>query len=395
MVRTLTVKIVAVTPRFPHPIERGDKLRAQHQLRELAKHHEVVLIALSEGEVPRSSRQVIDDMGIRSHVVERSRLSTARSVVTSAFKGHSAEVGYFSAPGTRREVRRLIELEQPERLYCQLVRSAWAVEGIEVPATIDYQDAFAAAMRRRAAQRAAPLRKVMELEADRIGAAEAAAFSTFDRRLVISEADRDLLEVADPSSVEVLANGVDTSWFARRDPDAVTDVDVAFVGNMGYPPNVRAARMLVEEIMPRVWKRRPSAGVLLAGARPARAVRSLAGPSVEVTGWMEDIRTAYLRAKVMVAPLRIGAGQQNKVLESMSMGVPCVTTALVNAAIGARPGEQILVADDADEFARHIVDLLDSPGSRREISDSAWRFVDASYSWTAVGERLSAIVGSA
>ena len=291
-------------------------------------------------------------------------------------------------------MRKILDREQPDHVYCQLLRTAWASVGLSVSATIDYQDAFAAAMRRRALQHNAVLRRAFEFEADRIGAAEAEAFEAFERRVVISEQDRDCLEVPDPLGVEVLPNGVDTSFFARRDPDAPSDVDVAFVGNMGYPPNVRAAHMLVEEVMPQVWARRPSARVLLAGARPTRSVRALAGVNVEVSGWVDDIRDAYRRTRLMVAPLFIGAGQQNKVLESMAMGVPCVTTELVNNAIGADPDHQILLAGTATEFASRIVDVLDSANTYRNISDAAWEFVDTNFSWSAVGDRLSAIVES-
>lgn len=388
------MKIVAVTSRFPYPIERGDKLRAHYQLRELARHHDVVLVALSEGEVDRSARAVIDDMGIRSHVVSRDRISTVMSTGIGFATGKPIQVGYFSARGTRRGVRRILEHEQPDHVYCQLLRTAWATAGLSVNATIDYQDAFAAAMRRRAVQHNAVLRRAFEFEADRIGKAEAKAFEAFARRVVISEQDRDCLEVPDPLGVEILPNGVDTAHFARRDPNSPTDVDVAFVGNMGYPPNVRAAHMLVEEVMPLVWDRRPSARVLLAGARPTRSVRALAGVKVQVSGWVDDIRDAYRRTRLMVAPLFIGSGQQNKVLESMAMGVPCVTTELVNNAIGADPDRQILVAGTATEFASIIVDVLDSATTYRNISDAAWEFVDTHYSWSAVGDRLSAIIES-
>jgi glycosyltransferase involved in cell wall biosynthesis len=288
----------------------------------------------------------------------------------------------------------VIEHEQPDHIYCQLLRTAWAIDGLSVNATIDYQDAFAAAMRRRGVQHNSVLRRAFEFEADRIGTAEARAFEAFARRVVISEQDRDCLEVPDPLGVEVLPNGVDTSHFARRDPSTPTDVDVAFVGNMGYPPNVRAAHMLVDEVMPLVWARRPSARVLLAGARPTRSVRALAGPKVEVSGWVDDIRDAYRRSRLMAAPLFIGAGQQNKVLEAMAMGVPCVTTELVNNAIGADPHRQILLAATASEFASRIVDVLDSAATYRNISDAAWEFVDTEFSWSAVGDRLSAIVES-
>ncbi len=387
------MKLVAVTSRFPYPIERGDKLRAYHQLRSLVPHHEVELIALSEGPVDPAHRAVVEDAGITTHVVSRSRAATVGSTGRGVLRGVPIQVGYFMAPGTLRQVRRIIESVAPDHIYCQLLRTAWAIDGVGIPATIDYQDAFAAAMRRRGEQHKALMRRAFMFEADRIGRAEAEAFERFGRRVVISDQDRLALEVPDPDGVQILANGVDTSFFERCEKSRSTDFDVAFVGNMGYPPNVRAAHMLIEEIMPRVWARRPSARVLLAGARPTRSVKALAGERVEVSGWLDDIRDAYRRSALMVAPLFIGAGQQNKVLESMAMGVPCITTELVNNAIGATPGEHLLVAGTAGEFAAGIIDLLDAPGRREQVADAAVALVERRFAWSAVGERLSAIVG--
>ncbi len=386
------MKIVAVTSRFPYPIERGDKLRAQHQLRELARHHEVTLVALSEGPVPESDRGVVEAMGVTTHVVQRSRLTTVRSTAIGAIGGLPLQVGYFRSPAVEAEVRRLIEAEQPDRLYCQLLRTAWAAEGVEVPRTIDFQDAFCAAMRRRGSQQIPGIRSAFAFEADRIGRYEAEAFEMFDQRLVISEQDRRLLEVPDPDSVEVLPNGVDTEYFCADAAPRGDAVDIAFVGNMGYPPNVRAARFLAEQVMPLVHARRPRARLLLAGARPGRGVRRLAGPDVEVSGWMQDIRAAYRRATVMVAPLFIGAGLQNKILEAMAMGVPCVTTELVNNAVGAVADEEVMIAATPAEFANRALELLDSDERREKMASAALEMVGNRFSWTAVGDQLSEIL---
>ncbi len=387
------MKIVAVTSRFPHPMERGDKLRAQHQLRELARHHDVALIALSEGPVPAEHLDVLSGAGVRTHVVQRSRATTAFAGARAALR-MPVQVAYFRSTGVETEVRRLIEAESPDRLYCQLIRTAWAVEGTGVPAVIDYQDAFAAAMKRRAAGQPPGARHAFEYESTRIAAAEAAAFEAFERRVVISEQDRLSLEVPDRDAVDVLPNGVDTSFFAPGGEPPADPVDIAFVGNMGYPPNVRAARMLAEEIMPLVRRQRPGSRLLLAGARPSRSVRGLAGPHVEVSGWMQDIREGYRRASVMVAPLFIGSGQQNKVLEAMAMGVPVVTTDLVNNAIGAEPGHELVTASTAQEFADSALELLESADRRDAVAEAGLKMVQARFAWNAVGERLSGIIVS-
>jgi glycosyltransferase involved in cell wall biosynthesis len=159
---------------------------------------------------------------------------------------------------------------------------------------------------------------------------------------------------------------------------------------MGYPPNVNAVTTLVSEILPLVRGERPQTDLLIAGARPTKAVQQLGGVGIEVSGWLDDIRSAYERGRIMVVPLVIGAGLQNKILEAMSMGVPCVTTELVNRAIGAVPDEEILIATSAQEFAQQTLRLLESPELYSRISAGGLKLVQSRYSWQAVGETLIA-----
>ena len=192
-------------------------------------------------------------------------------------------------------------------------------------------------------------------------------------------------------TIELVTSAVDTDDFHPM-PAPADQKDMAFVGNMGYAPNVRAASMLVEEILPLVRRHRPDADVLLAGARPSRTVRNLAGPGVEISGWVDDIRDAYRSGTVMVAPLIIGAGQQNKILEAMAMGVPCVTTELVNRAIGAEPGVEIFIAGTPEEFAEQILALLDDAELRERVATTARDFVMRNYSWASIGTRLDTVM---
>lgn len=387
------MKLLAVTPRFPYPLEKGDKLRAFHQLRALSADHEVVLVALSEGAVPPGDLEQLSAFCSRVHVLTRSRLTTALSVGRAALDGTPLQVGYFRWRAAAEAVRRIVAEERPDHVYCQLIRTAPYGRDLDVPTTLDYQDAFSAAARRHAGATPFWLRPVLGLEARRVARFEQRAFGWFDHQVIISAQDRDLLAFPGHERIEVLPNGVDTEHFAPVDPPP-DRCDISFVGNMGYAPNVEAAVFLVEQVLPLVRRRRPGAGVLLAGARPSRSVQRLAGDGVEVSGWLDDIRTGYARGRIMVAPLMIGAGQQNKILEAMAMGVPCVTTELVNRAIGARAGEEVMVASDAREFADRALELLESPERHAEMAERARRFVSETYSWPAVGRRLAEIFTS-
>jgi sugar transferase (PEP-CTERM/EpsH1 system associated) len=387
------VKLLAVTPRFPYPLEKGDKLRAFHQLRALAQHHEIVLVALAESPVPAGDLARLQEFCSSVHVITRSRVTMAGSLARAVLTGEPLQVGYFRSRSAEEQVRRLVASERPDHVYCQLIRTAPYGRDLPVPATLDYQDAFSAAARRQADTSAWWLAPLLRLEARRISRYEQRAQAWFDHQVIISEQDRDLLGFPGAELVEVIANGVDTEFFAPTDPPADM-CDISFVGNMGYPPNVDAAETLVTKILPLVREHRPGASVLLAGARPARSVQRLAGDGVEVSGWVDDIRSGYARGRIMVAPLAIGAGQQNKILEAMSMGVPCITTELVNRAIGAVPGEQILIGTTPQELAAHALALLDDPARHRQLSLAGRSMVTERYSWAAVGERLAGVFAS-
>jgi sugar transferase (PEP-CTERM/EpsH1 system associated) len=390
------VKIVVVASRFPYPLEKGDKLRVFHQMRHMAlAGHEVVLVAISDGPVPPEDLERLSFCS-SVHVVPLGRVPRLVGVARALWSGRPLQVGYFDAGRVGDEVADVVAAERPDAVFCQLIRTAGYGRGLGVPTTIDYQDCFSAITWRRSGTAPWPLRAVMRREAVRIARYEHAVAEWFDRRVIISEQDRAALQVAeDEFPVDVVTNGVDTEYFRPGAVDLEPTADVCFIGNLGYRPNVVATNRLVREVLPRLRQLRPGTDVVLAGARPARSVLALAGDGVEVRGWVDDIRTAYASGRVMVAPLFTGAGQQNKVLEAMAMGMACVTSDLVNNAIGATPGEEIETATDMAEFADRTAALLADEERRAEMGRRARKFVTASYSWPVVTDRLVDILRGA
>jgi len=185
--------------------------------------------------------------------------------------------------------------------------------------------------------------------------------------------------------LKVINNGVDTDFFDGREIKVETTTDLCFVGNMGYLPNVLASEFLVHEInggKAEKWK------ILIAGARPHNRVKRLASSRVVVSGWVDDIRKSYKSAKIIVAPIFSGAGQQNKILEAMALGCVCVTTPQVNEAIGARNGTDLFVASNAEEFKEKISELMNNPEMCNRIGENARNFVHENFKWERVGEEL-------
>lgn len=385
------MRLLVLLSRFPHPLDKGDKLRAYHQLRYLAgRGHDICLLALSDEPVSAEALGALRPLcrgGLHVHRLRRPAQGRglARALATA---GRPLQVGYFYEAGAKRLFDLLVREFQPDHVYCQLIRTAEYLRDYRGPATLDYMDVFSAGMARRAATAPAWQRPVLALEARRLVAYEAAVFNWFTGRTIISDQDRQLVQHPDRAAITLVPNGIDLAYFTPR-PEAAPTHELLFCGNMAYPPNVDAACWLAQELLPLVRQRHPAARLLLAGTTPAPRVRALARlPGVEVSGWLPDIRAAYAGARVFVAPMRLGTGLQNKLLEAMAMRLPCVTTPLANNALGATPGQHLLVAAEAAPLAAALADLLADAPRARQLAEAGHNFVATHYDWAAATARL-------
>jgi glycosyltransferase involved in cell wall biosynthesis len=161
---------------------------------------------------------------------------------------------------------------------------------------------------------------------------------------------------------------------------------------MSYPPNVRAARWFADECFPLVQQAVPDAMFVIAGAAPARELRELVErPAIVVTGFVQSMPETLNRAAVAVAPMRSGAGIQNKILEAMACGLPLVTTTLGLGGISAARGRDLLVADSAREFADAVVLVLRDPERAHKLGENARARVLAEYSWEHTADAIERV----
>jgi glycosyltransferase involved in cell wall biosynthesis len=216
----------------------------------------------------------------------------------------------------------------------------------------------------------------------------------FDHVLVTSEADKEfLLELALPGSrpapVSVLSNGVDLEYF-HPNPDIQRDEDtLVFSGKMSYHANISMVKYLVSEILPMVWKKRPSVQLVIVGKDPPVDIVALSGDSrITVTGTVDDIRPFLWRATIAVVPLVYGAGIQNKLLEAMACGIPVIATSKTLTSLQVLPGRELIVADDAHEFSGRILDLLDDKTLQSTIGSSGAKYVRYNHNWMVIAQKM-------
>lgn len=384
------MKIFVLLPRFPYPLEKGDKLRAYNQLKYLSKNHEIHLCALSDIAVESKYIEPVASFCTSVHIVKLSRFSILLNLICTFFSGKPLQVGYFFNRKAKKKIHQFISEIKPDHIYCQLIRVAEYVKDIDIPKTLDYQDVFSKGVERRIQKSTFYWKPLLKLEYKRLLKYEYEAFSWFNNKTIISKPDRDFIPHPEKDCIEIVINGVDTDFFA---PMAIEkEYDLVFIGNLGYPPNINASEYLVKEILPIVQKTKPDIKLVLAGATPHQNVLALKGENVHVTGWVEDIRECYAKAKIFIAPMQIGTGLQNKLLEAMAMKIPSITSPLANFALEAKDGKEILVGNSQQEYAEHIIRLLDNADTSETIANNGYSFVRRNYNWDAATKKLEVLI---
>lgn len=385
------MRLFVLLSRFPYPLEKGDKLRAFHQIRILAKHHEVMVCALHENELENDWIKEVKQHCSKLETVKISRVGQFLNLAVSVFRSEPFQVAYFHQSAAQKQVEKLINEWDPDAIYCQLLRTAKYVDGVSSKRKImDFQDAFSKGIERRLETDPWYLKPVLYSELGRLNLYEKKVFEQFDHCTIISQQDRDQLPFGQRNEVTIVRNGVELDDFEPSSESKT--VDVLFAGNMGYPPNVEAAVFLEKEIMPIVRKEIPTATLMLAGARPDQKVKDLASELTEVTGWVDDMRDCYGKARVFVAPMMIGTGLQNKLLEAMAMEIPCITSTLANNALRAKPNEEILISSSAKEYASQIVDLLQNQEKANTLAKAGHELVKNQFSWEGATKPLLEIL---
>lgn len=386
------MKLFLLLSRFPYPLEKGDKLRAFHQIKELSKNHEIVLCALSDKKIPQSSINKLQEYCKAIHIIKLPKWKIYWNLFWQLlFTEKSLQVVYFYNKSAQKKINKIIAEYQPEHIYCQLIRVTEYVKNNSIPKTLDYMDALARGMERRIALSPFYIKWALATETTRLKRYEHQIFDAFDNHTIISEQDKNLIVHLKNDTIKIIPNGVDYDLFKFQE-NAVKKYDLLFTGNMAYPPNIDSVVYLVNEIMPLVWKKYPNVKLVIAGAEPDKKVLQLASKNIEITGWVKDITTYYAAAKIFIAPMQIGTGLQNKLLEAMAMKIPCVTSQLANNALGAEHQNTILIGNQPEEYCQHIVSLLENKQLYSNIAEAGYNFVRKNYTWEGTTKKLSDLI---
>jgi sugar transferase (PEP-CTERM/EpsH1 system associated) len=240
-----------------------------------------------------------------------------------------------------------------------------------------------------------PLAMGYWLEGTKLERAERHLAQSFDLCTVTTQAEKATLDQFGVARRTAwFSNGVDSEYFSPADAPYDPN-EICFIGRMDYYPNQECMRFFTSEILPIIQRANPRARLTIIGANPSPEVRSMGNfPGVTVTGSVKDVRPYVRRAVVSVAPLNIARGVQNKILESMAMGVPVIASELASKGVDAVPGEHLISATTTSDYANAVLQLMRSPELRNQYATAGRRRMETHHSWTNSMERLDTIVAT-
>lgn len=391
--------VLYLVHRIPFPPNKGDKVRSYHLLKHLAAQHRVFLGTFIDDPEDAVHVERVRTMCADLHVAELSpRLAKLRSL-KGLWTNQALSLGYYSDKRLRSWVDQILLEQKIDAIVIFSSVMAQYIDCLSKPGgptvLVDFVDVDSAKWTQYADNHKWPMSWVYKREGLRLLDFERAVAASAKRSFFVTNNEAELFRQLAPNSsdrLEVISNGVDADFFSTdlsfASPFGTnitheSHLSVVFTGAMDYWPNIDAVNWFVASILPELRRRWPSLCFYIVGRNPPATVLTLACDFVVVTGTVTDVRPYLQYASVVVAPLRIARGIQNKVLEAMSMSRPVVASRSCVDAIDARSEEGLIPADTATDFVREISALLQDPDRAAEMGRLGRERVMATYSWQA------------
>ena len=388
------MKILWVKTDFLHPPTRGGQIRTLEMLRHLRRRHEIHYVAFETPSQPegvaRSGEYSTRAYPVAQQIPDKRSLAFAAELALGWVTSLPVTVRRYRSPAMRRVLEGLLREQDFDALVCDFI-----FPGVNLPEparwTVFQHNVETIVWRRHAETAKDPLRRLyFGLQARRMFEFERWLCLAARKVVAVTDADvKSMRELFSLSRVAAVSTGVDTEYFAGpASPPRVADLE--FVGSMDWMANIDGASWFLDEVLPRIRRRKPECSLAIVGRNPPPALvaRLERKSGVMVTGTVPDVRPYLWGSSVSIVPLRVGSGTRLKIFEAMAAGIPVVSTAIGAEGLPVRSGETLLLADTAEAFAARCVELLADAQQRERLTRAAHDLVASRYSWDAVAREF-------
>jgi len=425
------MRILFLCHRIPYPPNKGDKIRSFNEIKHLSQNHEIHLACLADN--PKDLKYECDlkkYCKTTNVIFINPKLAKLKSTIR-LFSTKPLSICYFYSKRLQKAIDHLLSTHHFDCIFCfsspmaeYIFRSKFLVSGFQKldfnkninrpetsnqqPATkiMDFVDVDSDKWAQYARYASFPKSWIYKLEGKRLSRYERKVAESFDHCIFVTNAEGKIFESKNPSikNITVIQNGVDLDYFSPRfnEQPATSNQQpatsfqqpvIVFTGAMDYYANVDGVVWFTKEILPLVKQEIPEIRFYIVGSNPTKEVLSLSdNNNVTVTGYVPDTREYLGKATVVVVPLRIARGIQNKILEAMATGVPVVATPKAFEGIEAEPDRDLVLGEDPKKFADLVIKLIKEVSLRESIGNNARRVIENNYCWSKNLERLDRIL---
>lgn len=370
-------------------------------LKELKRHHHITYLTLDDGTADPDALEKAEEYAhevitVPHRVAPKFGVRFYWELIANLFSPLPYFISKYRAQAMTRKISEVLKEDRHDILICDFLQSSINLpEEISIPSLLFQHNVEAMIWKRHADVATNPIKKAyLESQWKRAVDFERNTCRRFDSVIAVSAEDAAVFRSEyGLQCVFDVPTGVDTAFFARRNDDTASGPNLVFTGSMDWLPNHDAINWFINDILPTIRHEVPDVSLTVVGRDPFPELRELARryPNITVTGRVPDVRPLMKNAAVYVVPIRIGGGTRLKIYEAMAMGLPVVSTTIGAEGLALKNGEEILLHDDAENFANTVIELLRDKQKSIYLGENGSKRVRRDFSWANVGVHFSAL----
>jgi len=386
------MKVLMLTPYLPYPLVSGGQIRTYNLVKNLSKKHEITLAAFIRDDKERKYLKELESFCQKIIIFKRRKAWSPLNIILSAITPYPFLVSIYFDPFVKNKINKELKYNHYDLIHAETFYVMPNIPQTYVPIFL-VEQVIEYLVYQRFVESLPPwaflLKAILFIDVLKIKFWEKYYWKKAKRLAAMSQDDKQFIKVINPNlKVDVVANGVDVDFFKNIKKVKTNPPTVLFVGNFKWLPNRDATKHLIEDIWPLVKKNFKNIKLWIVGRNPPPDIKKYNSKTIVVDDSVEDIRDAYGRSDVLLAPIRNGRGTKYKILEAMATKTPIVGTTLAVEGIDVENAKEVFIANSAQKLAAKTVEILKNPKIGQRLSNAAYTLVSQKYNWQIISNKL-------